>query len=256
MYDDTIVHLAAEAGKIMLENGGETYRVEQTIAMICASYGIKDAQSFVTPTVVMTSVTNDEKNTISVIKRVNSRTVNLEKVAMINNLSRYLSRNQLSVSSLRKELDLVKDSKPYSKKLTILSAGIVAGFFTLLFGGNIYDFPVAFMAGIIIQLLCNILGKFNVNGFFINVSGGAIAALIALFASNMSSVFNMDKIIIGSIMLLVPGLAITNAVRDTIAGDLLSGLSRTLEAIMTAASIAAGAGIAFKLWIYISGGVF
>lgn len=73
MYNDEIVHIAAEAGKIMLENGGETYRVEQTIAMICNAYNIKTTESFVTPTVVMISITNAMGETNTVIRRVTSR---------------------------------------------------------------------------------------------------------------------------------------------------------------------------------------
>ncbi|MGK0466739.1 threonine/serine exporter family protein, partial [Clostridium sp.] len=85
MHIDDIIHVAAEAGKIILENGGETYRVEQTIIMICKSYGIPLTESFVTPTGIMVSITNSENQTISLVKRINTRTVNLRKVSLINN---------------------------------------------------------------------------------------------------------------------------------------------------------------------------
>ncbi len=99
------------------------------------------------------------------------------------------------------------------------------------------------------------LSRLSVNEFFINVAGGALAAIIGLFFSYINPIFHKDEIIIGSIMLLVPGLVITNAIRDTIAGDLLSGLSRTLEAIMIAGAIAIGAAFSFKIWMSIIGGM-
>ena len=102
MYIDDIIHIAAEAGKIILENGGETYRVEQTITMICSSYGIPRTESFVTPTGIMISITNSEHLTVSLIRRINIRTVNLRKVAMINNLSRLLVSNPLSIVDIKK----------------------------------------------------------------------------------------------------------------------------------------------------------
>jgi uncharacterized membrane protein YjjP (DUF1212 family) len=255
MYNDEIVHIAAEAGKIMLESGGETYRVEQTIAMICNAYGIKTTESFVTPTVVMISVTNEIGETTTVIRRITSRTVDLQKIADINNLSRALYSKPLSMQDLRYEIKNIQKHQRYGKNITILAAGVTTAFFTLLFGGNFQDFIIAFVAGILIRLLSDYLNKLDVNGFFINVLGGALAAFIALFSASIGTGFNVDKIIIGSIMLLVPGLAITNAIRDTIAGDLLSGLSRSLEALMVAGAIAAGTGITFKIWIYIFGGV-
>lgn len=255
MYNDEIVHIAAEAGKIMLENGGETYRVEQTISMICNAYNIKSTESFVTPTVVMISITNQMGETTTVIRRITSRTVNLEKISAINNLSRSLYSNPLLMKDLKDEVKKIESQQRYSEKVSVFAAGITTSFFSLLFGGNIRDFFIAFIAGVLITLLSNFLNKLDVNGFFINVLGGALAALIALVFSSLFPGFNVDKIIIGSIMLLVPGLAITNGIRDTIAGDLLSGLSRSLEALMIAAAIAAGTGIVFKIWIYIFGGV-
>ncbi|MEG0773227.1 threonine/serine exporter family protein [Clostridium sp.] len=255
MYNDEIVHIAAEAGKIMLENGGETYRVEQTIAMICNAYNIKTTESFVTPTVVMISITNVMGETNTVIRRVTSRTVDLEKVAAINNLSRSLYSKPLLMKDLKDEVKNIENHQRYGDKISIIAAGITTAFFTLLFGGNIRDFTISFIAGILIKILSNFLNKLDVNSFFINVLGGALAAVIALVAGTFFTGFNVDKIIIGSIMLLVPGLAITNGIRDTISGDLLSGLSRSLEALMIAGAIAAGTGIVFKIWIYIFGGV-
>jgi uncharacterized membrane protein YjjP (DUF1212 family) len=255
MYNDEIVHIAAEAGKIMLENGGETYRVEQTIAMICNAYNIKNTESFVTPTVVMISITNAMGETNTVIRRVTSRTVDLEKVAAINNLSRHLYSTPLLMKDLKDEVENIENHKRYGSKVSTVAAGVTTAFFTLLFGGNLRDFVVSFIAGILIRTLSNFLNKLDVNSFFINVLGGALAATIALVAGSFFIGFNVDKIIIGSIMLLVPGLAITNGIRDTISGDLLSGLSRSLEALMIAGAIAAGTGIVFKIWISIFGGV-
>lgn len=254
MYTDDIIHIAAEAGKIILENGGETYRVEQTIAMICKSYGIPRTESFVTPTGIMISITNSENQTISLIRRINSRTVNLSKVSMINNLSREIATTPMSMVDIRKKIDYINNLPPYSKKKTTFFSACSAGFFTLIFGGNYKDFFVAFIIGALINCLSSFLDKLDVNSFLKNMLGGSLAASIALLATSIGLGSNMNIIIIGSIMLLVPGIAITNAIRDTIAGDLVSGISRSVEALFIAIAIAAGTSIVFKLWVMLFGG--
>ncbi|MGH4051373.1 MAG: threonine/serine ThrE exporter family protein [Clostridium sp.] len=254
MRIDDIIHIAADAGKIILENGGETYRVEQTITMICTSYGIPLTESFVTPTGIMVSITNNENQTVSLIKRVHIRTVNLNKVSMINNLSRKLVLSPLSMTDIRKEINYINNLPSYSNNITTFFSACTAGFFTLTFGGNYKDFIIAFMIGAIINCLDIFLDKSDVNSFLKYMLGGALAALLALVATALGIVGNMDTIIIGSIMLLVPGIAITNAIRDTIAGDLVSGISRSVEALFIAIAIAAGASIIFKIWVLLFGG--
>jgi len=254
MQIDDIIHIAAEAGKIILENGGETYRVEQTIKMICSSYGVPLTESFVTPTGIMISLTNNQNQTISLIRRIHIRTVNLRKVSMINNLSRQLVSNPLSIVDIRKEIDYINNLPPYSQKTTIFFSACCAGFFTLLFGGNYKDFFIAFIIGALINVLSLFLDKLEVNSFLKNMLCGSLAAFIALIATAIGIVGNMDTIIIGSIMLLVPGIAITNAIRDTIAGDLVSGISRSIEALFIAIAISSGTSVVFKIWFLLFGG--
>lgn len=255
MYINRVIHLSAEAGKIILENGGETYRVEETIYRICKAYGLKDAESFVTPTGIMISATDSTGQTISLVKRIKNRTVNLEKIALVNDLSRSIEPKKLDIDFVFDELKVIADKKSYGVKTSLFFSSLTTSFFTLLFGGNFYDFVISFFIGMIIKLISIILDKLKINPFISNVIGGAIAALLAVIAFSTGININIDKIIIGSIMLLVPGLAITNAIRDTIAGDLLSGISRAVEALLIAVAIAVGSGTVLKIWFSHFGGL-
>ena len=250
-----ILHLAADAGKIILESGGETYRVEETITRICEAYGLYEAESFVTITGIMLSVTDVYGNTTSLVKRINSRKVDLEKISKVNDLSRNLKARGLTADDVKDELKRIENISKYSNKTIIFFSGVGAAFFTLVFGGDIYDFIISFITGVLIKSLSISLGTVKVNDFFINIIGGAIAALIALVSVNLGLASNVDKIIIGSIMLLVPGLSITNAIRDTIAGDLLAGIARAVEAFLIAVGIAIGSGIVLRFWFIYSGGM-
>lgn len=255
MEINKILHLAIDAGKIMLESGAETYRVEETILRICESYYLNFADTFVTPTVIMLSVTDKDNQTISLIKRIKSRSVDLEKISEINDLSRKINSTSMSIEGFKAELNNINQIKRYPILLILFFSCLGAGTFTLLYGGNINDFMIAFIIGGILSMVVSILNKFDINDFFINALCGSITALIALISVHFKIGSHVDKIIIGSIMLLVPGLAITNAIRDTIAGDLLAGISRALEAFLIAAGIAVGTGIILKLWLNYIGGI-
>lgn len=101
--------------------------------------------------------------------------------------------------------------------------------------------------------MLSFLSYLNVNVFFTNLVGGFTVSLIALLSTLVVSGLNVDKIIIGSVMILVPGIGIVNALRDTIAGDLISGIIRGAEAFLIAVAIAVGTGVVLKLWIYLGG---
>ncbi|PRR78139.1 Inner membrane protein YjjP [Clostridium liquoris] len=256
MDTSRILYIAAFAGEIMLQSGGETYRVEETISRICASYGVKDADSFVTPTGIIISVTDVKGTTISKVIRVKHRTVDLDKISEVNDLSRRICAENLSLDFVEKALDDILNNTKYSNRTLIFASSIAAGFFTLLFGGNYKDFFVSLFIGAVIEVLSIALSRIETNAFFINAIGGATASFIALLSTSLGIGNNTDKIVIGSLMLLVPGLAITNAIRDSIAGDLVAGTSRTAEAFLTAIAIAVGSGIVFTLWIKYFGGAF
>ena len=255
MNTNDVLQVAAYAGRIILENGGETYRVEETIKRICSSLGVKHTDSFVTPTGIMISV-SDETNTISCIKRIYIRTVNLEKVSMVNDLSRKVSSESLTLEEVKESLYYIDTFTSYNNSTILIFSGLAAAFFALLFGGTLNDFIVSLITGIIVKFVTIYLNKIKTNDFFVNAIGGAISALIAAFSISINFGNNIDTIIIGSIMILVPGISITNAIRDTIAGDLVSGIARAVEAIFIAVAIAIGTGTILKLWSLAFGGLF
>lgn len=251
---NAVLHVAAYAGKIMLESGGETYRVEDIIQRICLLYGASEADSFVTPTGMMVSLTF-ENQTYSLIKRVTNRSVNLDRIDKLNDLSRKITKNRISIADLQKELKAIENGEIYSFGVTLIFSALGAGSFSLLFGGNLKDVFAAFLIGIVINLLTTIFNKLDVNAFFINSIGGGVATLLAFILYKIGIASNMDYTIIGAIMLLVPGLAITNAIRDTLAGDLLAGLTRSAEAFLTAISIAVGSGATYSFIMSFLGGI-
>lgn len=255
MSINKILQVATYAGKIILENGGETYRVEETINRICTSFGMEDADSFVTPTGIMVSAFHKEQGTVSLIKRVKNRSVNLDKVHQVNDLSRRILQDNMTVLQVSEHLKTIDKSTRYGLKMTIFFAALGAGGFSMLFGGDLKDFICAFFIGLLIKSFTILSGNLSINDFFTNGIGGALSSILALLCVKYTLASNLDMTIIGAIMLLVPGLAITNAIRDTIAGDLVSGLTRAAEAFLTAIAIAVGSGIVLSFWFKLNGGI-
>lgn len=243
-----ILHVATFAGKIMLESGGETYRAEEIVWRICKIYGVEEAESFVTTTGVMVSICHDGK-THSLIRRVSTRTIDLDKVHKVNDLSRNIVNRGLTVSQLKEQLKLIDNGERYSDKTAILISALGAFCFVFLFGGELREALAAFLIGLIIKSVSIKFASLGINQFFINSICAGIAAIIAILLLKSNLIADLDKTIIGSIMLLVPGLAITNAIRDTISGDLLAGLTRAVEAFLVAISIAIGTGAVLSFWI-------
>lgn len=249
--------LALYAGEIMLKNGAETYRVEDTIIRLCKSRNFTYVEAFVTPTGIIISLDNegeDHNEMISYVKRITTRKINLNKVAEVNNFSRKFVDSDMSLEEAMTQLKLIDQLSPYPLKVQAIFGGIASAFVSLLFGANIFDFFAALLTSMIVTYSIHQFTKADLNLFLTNIAGGFLAAFFAIIFSTMHPSIHIDMVIIGAIMVMVPGVALTNALRDSIAGDLVSGLARGAEAMLIAVSIAFGVGFTLKAWIYLTGG--
>ncbi|MBP1933759.1 threonine/serine exporter family protein [Ammoniphilus resinae] len=239
-----IMDVCLLAGKIMLENGAETYRVEDTMARIAAGYGIKHSHSFVTPTGIIFSADGSESTKFS---RILERSTDLRKVTMVNSLSRLISNGELSLTEAYHQLKVLETAKlAYPIFHKVAAAAIASGCFLIMFQGQWRDFLPAFFAGGAGYFCAVYLERFVRVKFFSESLAAFIIGLMALFFVSTKIGVQMDKIIIGSVMPLVPGLLITNAVRDLMAGHLVSGLSKGAEAFLTAFAIGTGIAVVFS----------
>ncbi|OLS01682.1 threonine/serine exporter family protein [Tissierella creatinophila] len=239
--------LAIFAGKTMLSNGAETYRVEDTINRICSSKeNIKEVDSFVTQSGFFLTL-EYEGEIFTYLKRVKDVGINLNKINLVNDFSRQFVNQDISLEKGMKTLDEINNIPGYPKYLKILGGSYVSGFFSLMYGGSPQDFLPSFIASFISLIILDKLSKFNLTFFIDRFIGAFLSSLLAIFAVKLGIGVNLDKIIIGSIMYLVPGVSITNSIRDTMSGDSLSGLSKGIEAILSALAIAFGVGIVLNL---------
>lgn len=234
------------AGKILLQSGAETYRVEDTMNRIARNFSVNEAQSFVTPTGIIFSV---EGQDVTQLIRISHRGTNLRKVVLVNNLSREVAAGRISLAEVHSRLRRINRSNvAYKEWLQILSAAIASSCFLLMFLGRWEDVFSAFIAGGAGQAGVMYFHRLTKIKFFSEFISSILVGLVAVFSVKLGIGFELNKIIIGAVMPLVPGVPITNAVRDVMAGDLMAGLSKTAEAGLTAFAI--GIGVAFALTLY------
>ncbi len=240
--------LATLAGKIMLKNGAETYRVEDTIERICKSRkDIKYADAFVTPTGIFISL-EYEGEMMTYLVRVKSIKIDLNKINLVNDFSREFVSSNMPIDKGLEKLKKINKIKNYNILTKTLFGSLACAFFSLLFGGTFFDFISSYLVSLIVLTTVNQISKYKMTFFINNFIGATLASILSLLTVKIGIGQNMDIIIIGSIMALVPGVAITNAMRDTISGDFLSGLSRGMEAIFSALAIAFGVGLVLNVY--------
>lgn len=238
--------VAAEAGRRVLEAGGETYRAEDTVVRLCALWGFPDGECFATPTGIMASVGGRDGLSRAVVRRVPRRSVDLHRIGRLTESVARAEASGQDPAAFKAVIAAVDRERPYPLAVKLAAAGAGAAFFTLFFNGSLRDASASYFVGVGIKVAMVFLSSRRLPDFIVNILGGAIAAGLSTLAISAGLAENLDKTVIGSIMLLVPGLATVNAIRDTIAGDLVAGIARLSEAVMAAAALAIGAATVFS----------
>ena len=231
------------AGRIMMESGAETYRVEDTMLRMARSQNMGDAQSYVTPTGIIFSLGRTQPTRIT---SISLRITDLHRIVLVNDVSRKLTSQMITLEQAYDELKQIDKTNYFLPViLQVLAASIASSCFLILFNGMWSDAPAAFVAGGVGLYVVIVVHELTRVKFFSEFLAALVVGTIAYFAVQFGFGTQLDKIIIGGVMPLVPGLLITNAVRDLMAGHFTAGMAKGAEAFLTAFAI--GSGIALVL---------
>jgi uncharacterized membrane protein YjjP (DUF1212 family) len=239
------MNIALKAGEIMLTSGAEIYRVEETIVRICNSYHLR-CESFVLPTGIFISIENEDGSMNTAFKRIRNRRVDLNRIDNVNSLSRDLQTFQPALKTVLDKLTEINEVGQHSLPARIAATALGSFSFTLIFVGSLYDGIAALIIATVSYLLKEILTRKGFFQFLENFLAGILAGSLSIAAFGIFPILNEYKIIIGSIMLYLPGVSITNGIKDALYGDLVASLTRLGEAILLVAVLAAGVGIALS----------
>ena len=252
-YKKNILKLALYVGELMVKNGAETSRVEDSVLRICRSQGFNHANVFTTPTVVIIS---DEKfDGFCFMKTIDKREINLNKISKLNNFSReFCSFKHPDIDKSLHELHEIDNAKPYPPWFFYTGTGLGSACFACLLGGDqILNFIFTFIVAIIGDIIYDKTMKISsISAFSCVVSAFTITTLGVNF-TELGILRTPTMLVVGSIMPLLPGVSVIKSIRDLISGNLISGISRIFDAFMVLLAIASGVGVVLDLWFKMGG---
>ena len=232
------------AGRIMMQSGAETYRVEDTMLRMARSQNMLDAQSYVTPTGIIFSLGKTQPTRIT---SISTRVTDLHRIALVNSVSRKLTSKIITLEQAYDELKKIEKTNFFLPMwIQVLAAAVGSASLMIMFKGVWTDIPIAMIAGGTGHFIVSFVHEKTKVKFFSEFIAALTVAIIATFSVQYNYGQDIDRIIIGSIMPLVPGLVITNAVRDLMAGHFTAGVAKGIEALLTAFAIGSGVALALS----------
>jgi uncharacterized membrane protein YjjP (DUF1212 family) len=255
-FQKKVLILALYAGELMMKSGAEVYRVEDTIIRICKACRIDYVECFATTTGITLSLDKggDNSDMHTFVKTIKGISTDLERISMINKFSREFTTTDMSVDDGLDRLRAIAAAPTFSLPLRLLGAALVGAFMCPYYGGGLPDMCMSAGAACVGYMIFVGVNRLKLAGFirvFISCLG---CAMVVLALAGIYPWHNTTAMIISSVTIFMPGVAITNAARDLLSGDMLAGVARATDAAITAAAISGGAGIIAGIWTW-NGGV-
>ncbi len=234
----------------MLIAGAEVSRVEDSVQRMCEAYGCDRINVFVITSNIQVTLQNPQGEIITQIRRVIRNDVNFDRLDYLNDLSRFVCAKKPSPEELENRFEIVMRRKQQPLAVTAIGGMAIGGSFAMFFGGNIWDGAAGALCGLAVVLLNIVISRLGQNALANVFVVSFLSGLISVFTVWLGIGEHTDKIMIGIIMLLIPGIAMTNGVRDMLTGDIATGMLRVANALLIAIAIACG----FALSLFVTGG--
>lgn len=238
--NEAVLSCILDMGELLLTSGAEVMRVEDTISRLCAIYNFTKADVFTITSSIVLTVHTPQGRVITQTRRIRDRGTDLGRVARINALSRQLCVKPLDVPAFRCAIEELRHSPVYPVWAQCGMYALISAAFSIFFGGTLWDALAAALSGLLLFGALRFGGRMRLNSILLNMLSSMLAALAVAGMVALGLGQNPDKIIIGNIMLLIPGIAFTTSLRDMISGDTISGLLGVSEAVLKALAIAIG----------------
>ena len=253
--DQAVCELALYAGHILLESGAELFRVEDTIRRINDAYGIESDNAFVLSNGIFLTAGSGREGLFARVEHIPIASSHLDRVAAVNQLSREIAEGRHTVPEARAILEGIQKSKEKKNLFRVLASGVGSGAFCVLFGGTAGDALAALLTGLLLYLVILYPLRRPMSKIVQNLLCGAFVAGCAVGFTRLGLGENLDAVIGGSIVPLVPGLAFTTGIRDIGNQDYISGSVRMLDALLTIFSVALGVGLTISFLHRLVGGI-
>lgn len=252
-----VLDLAMKAGRILLENGAEISRVEDTMERIAGAYGVRHDSFFVLSNGIFTTgwdAQNRMPGSFAKVAHIPMHGTRLDRIVAVNQLSREICAGKYTVKEAAEKLAAIRTSAGKPVWAQLLAAVIGSGAFSILFGGSVNDAVVSAAAGFVVWLFVLYVAC-HMSKITGNIAASALATIVCVLLSHLGLGDSLGQMIIGGVITLIPGVALTNGVHDIADADYISGIVRLLDALLGFLCIGVGVGIVFIVYTQITGGV-
>ena len=244
---NALLEVATNLGYELAMAGAETFRVEESIKRCLNAYGI-DCEVFAIPNYLVVSITTQDGQPITRMRRIGHHGNNLDAVEKYSGLSRALCNRTPEPQEGLRWFGLVREQlASYSVAVQYLGYFLGSVGYGLFFGGNLLDAFCSGLCGLVVGFSSDYLDKGKANPFFKIITSAFLMSLLAYAMGAIGLARNPDAVTIGALMILVPGLLFTNAMRDIIYGDINSGVNRIVQVVLIAIALALGTAMAWNL---------
>ncbi len=252
MNYNLLMDLAIDLGYELAMSGAETFRVEESVTRLLATYGV-NSDVFAIPNYIMITIRTDDGTPMTRMRRIGYHGNNMDNVERFSGLSRRFAAEKPALEDAHQWLaDTRKTCRSYSRSTKYLAHFVGAGSFGVFFGGTMIDGICAGLCGLLVGIVDKYLDGLKANQFFRTIASSFLMAMLAYVLGALGIAENPDAVTIGALMLLVPGLLFTNAMRDIIYGDTNSGVNRIVQVFLVAAALSLGTAAAWhisaRLW--------
>lgn len=248
-----LLNLAIDLGYELAMSGAETFRVEESITRMLAAYHV-DSDVFAIPNLIMITIRTDDGTPMTRMRRIGYHGNNMDRVEKFSALSRTLASRKPELEEAHELIAATRRScRQYTMQAQYIGHFLGAGGFGLFLGGTWQDGICAGLCGLLIGLVDRYLDSLRANQFFRTITASFLMALLAYGLGALGAAQNPDAVSIGALMLLVPGLLFTNAMRDIIYGDTNSGVNRIVQVFLIAAALSLGTAAAWSVTAHLWG---
>ena len=241
-----LLEVCCRSAGMMIENGGETYRAEESVSFLCAHFGAKVGVAVLSTTLFVQIELDGQ--TVQAVRRLDKRTLNLDCLAQVNEIVRNICAGSITLDEAQEKLKNVRKNGPYHSLIHVICFCVAAAAAVFVYGGGWYDLLPAFLCGLVYPCMPDRWKDRVASQMIVYCASGAVIALVAMLSYLISPLVNPVAIVAASAISLYPGAAFVNAIRDTMHGDLVSGVARLCEALLKVGMLAAGAAVVFGLW--------
>lgn len=239
--ESKMLNIVLEIVQQMIEVGGEVYRAEESINRICLAYGAKRVDAYVTTMNIVVSVENEDGSIITLTRRIEKTGTDIERLDKINSLVRWMSNECPELDEVKKRMKQIEECATYPFWVILIFYGVIAGAFCVFFGANsVAEVLVAVLAGVLVGCTAKLFEIISATKTISRFVCSFVACAVAFAFERLGVIHSVDMVIIGNIMALIPGIGLTNALRDLFTGDSITGVLRCIEAVLIALAIACG----------------